>query len=496
VDHLTVAAGVPAPYSVPESLVELLARHDPARAEQVRRLRGAAPPDAVLVLGGAERAVGQLTAVLAAQVPARLRCAPAEVSARHARLAETRAAVWVFDAAALPPPAHWARLAALAGQVEEVHLAVAGAGSGQGAGVVAALSGQLAEVVPRLADAPVYLLVDGPARLVAALSRPARQPGYRNALRILETGLALAQGRRVVRQRHAARRELATGQALDREGDELAAGIRELCVERPRRLRTDLAEVRRSTSAELTGALRTLRDDARQRLGQSDRAGRAGFPEQFRAAATELAGRVVDRMEGGLAAAARSIGGAGWPRLELPVITLPGRSNRSTLEDRIMLLVGASGGLGLGRLALSSMAGAASTLEGVAMPAAVGLGVGAAWWLARARRAVADRARLERWVAEVLADLRTGLEAMLTERALAAERQLLPLLNRRAEGHRGALSTRREEHDRLTRRVAARRAELSGADGRCLDELTAARTELSGLLSESTELTARSELAG
>jgi hypothetical protein len=377
-----------------------------------------------------------------------------------------------------------------------VHLAVAGTARGHGgAGVVAALRDRLAEVVPRLADAPVYLLVDGPARLVATLSRPAGQPGHRNALRVLETGLALAQSRRAARQRHAARRELATGQALDREGAELAAGLRELCVEWPKRLRTDLAEVRRSTSAELAGALRVLRDDARERLGQADRAGRAGLPEQFRAAATELAGRVVDRMESGWTTVARSVDGAEWRRPELPVITLPGRPNRFPLEDRIMLLAGASGVLGFGRLALSSMAGAEARLGGVAMPAVVGLVVGAAWWLVRARRAVADRARLERWMAEVLADLRVALESMLTERALAAERQLFPLLNRRVEAHRDMLSARREEHDRVARRVAARRAELSGADGQCLDELTDARTELSGLLSGSTELIARSELA-
>jgi hypothetical protein len=95
---------------------------------------------------------------------------------------------------------------------------------------------------------------------------------------------------------------------------------------------------------------------------------------------------------------------------------------------------------------------------------------------------------------------------MLTERALVAERQLVPLLNRRLEDRRAALSARRDEHDRLTRRVAARRAELSSADGQCVDELTAARAELAGLLTESSkpcglpgesaEPTVRSEVTG
>jgi hypothetical protein len=51
------------------------------------------------------------------------------------------------------------------------------------------------------------------------------------------------------------------------------------------------------------------------------------------------------------------------------------------------------------------------------------------------------------------------------------------------------LSARYEEHVRLTRRVAARRAELSSADGQCVDQLTAARAELAGLLTDSSKLT-------
>ena len=97
----------PAPRTVPEPLVELLARHDPARAAQVRR-RGDGPvPDTVLVLGTAEQAVGRLAAVLAGRVPALVRCAPVgEVPVREARIAETRAVVWVFDAHAPVPGTH------------------------------------------------------------------------------------------------------------------------------------------------------------------------------------------------------------------------------------------------------------------------------------------------------------------------------------------------------------------------------------------------------
>ncbi|HEY2096100.1 MAG TPA: hypothetical protein VGH72_06545 [Pseudonocardia sp.] len=488
-DHLTVAAGVPAPPFVPVSLLELLARHDPARAEQVQRLRDEPPPDAVLVLGPAEQAVGQLAAALAARVPARLRCAPVEVSDRHARIAETRAVVWVFDAAASAPEAHWARLAALAGQVDEVHLALAGTERGRGGGAaLAAVRARLAEELPRLAAAPVHLLAEGPGRLMAALVRPADYPGYRNALRVLETGLVEALGRRLTRQRNAARREIATGEALGRNRDELAGLHREAIGEWPRRFRNDLAELRGRTSLELTGALRILRDDAREQLNHADRAARARFPEQFGSAAGELARRVSEQIEDLYEITGQPVDGAppgehaartGPP---VPSIAPPVRSSRSVLEDRLMLVVGASGGLGLGRLAMSSLVEVTSVLGASAMPVAVGLGVGAAWWLARARRAVTERARLAQWVGGVLDELRIGLEAMVTERALAAERRLGGAVSRAVDERVAVLSARLREHERLARRAAVRRAELRSADNRSTDELRAAGAELVRLL--------------
>jgi hypothetical protein len=147
-----------------------------------------------------------------------------------------------------------------------------------------------------------------------------------------------------------------------------------------------------------------------------------------------------------------------------------------------MLLVGASGGLGLGRMAMSSLVEVTSVLGASAMPVAVGLGVGAAWWLARARRAVTERARLGHWVSGVLEELRTGLEAMVTERALDAERTLGRAVSRAVDERVAVLSARLREHDRLARRAALQRAELSGADNRAIDELRSARAELVRLL--------------
>jgi len=493
VDQLAVPS--PAPRTVPEPLVELLARHDPVRAAQVRRRGDGPAPDTVLVLGPAEEAVGRLAAALAGRVPALVRCAPVgEVSVREARIAETRAVVWVFDAHSPVPGTHWARLAELAGQVDEVHLALAGTEPGRDAGRrLGALRERLAEVLPRLADAPVHLLADGHGELVAALARPAEQPGYRNALRVLATGLAEALERRVERLRRARRRASAVDQAMLGQRDEVARGYRDVATEWPRLLRADVAQLRLATAAELSSALRRLRGDARGYLAKADREARARFPELFLAAAGTLRAGVHDRFDGLFGALIEpelEPGSRSWTGRSTPALPPPDAPGRPPLEDRLVLLVGASGGLGglgLGRLALSSASAPSvpgSVWSAATLPAAVGLGVAGAWWLAKARRTMVDRARLGRWVVEVLEDLRIGLEAMLAERLLDAEHRLGLAVDRDVTERAADMSGELREHDRLARRLAAQRAQQTGLDSAAVAELKAARSGLLGLIAE------------
>jgi hypothetical protein len=95
---------------------------------------------------------------------------------------------------------------------------------------------------------------------------------------------------------------------------------------------------------------------------------------------------------------------------------------------------------------------------------------------------VTERARLAQWVGGVLDELRIGLEAMVTERALAEERRLGRAVSRAVDERVAVLSARLREHERLARRAAVRRAELRSADNRSTDELRAAGAELVRLL--------------
>lgn len=241
------------------------------------------------------------------------------------------------------------------------------------------------------------------------------------------------------------RHRVAVERAMRRRLDELAARRDALRAESGR-VPADLARLRLDLSNEVADALRRLRDDAWAYLETADRAARRAFPELFTAATTELVVRTSARLKGlGLVGTDRA-GPAprSWPNASR-------RGRRTSVEDRLTVLVGASGGIGLGRLLLALVPADGAAGAG-AVSLAVGLGVGVACWLAGIRRAVAERTRLRRWVSEALADLRTGLDASLSERLLDAERRL----NRGIAGRVGELNAELREHELVARRLGMR----------------------------------------
>ncbi|WFR73477.1 hypothetical protein P9209_07385 [Prescottella defluvii] len=90
------------------------------------------------------------------------------------------------------------------------------------------------------------------------------------------------------------------------------------------------------------------------------------------------------------------------------------------VEDRMMVVVGASAGVGLGRLAVAPIA-MVPALDIATIPITLALGGAAAWWLARARRLVADRAYLRQWASDSAAHLRSQLEQRVLGRILETE---------------------------------------------------------------------------
>ncbi|MFC4830774.1 hypothetical protein ACFPEL_00005, partial [Actinomycetospora chibensis] len=234
----------------------------------------------------------------------------------------------------------------------------------------------------------------------------------------------------------------------------------------------DLAAARVAAADDLGARVRALGTAVRGRIDDADRAGLAAIPRELAAEVETLASVVVE----GLGARLRALVAATLadlvPAGELPALRVadlgvtdvgepglvpPPRTRPP--EDRLLVVAGASGGLGLSRLALLPLLAvpiAPVTLGAALVPVSVGLGLGAAGWVARARRLAADRAHLRRWTAEALAEVRGDLDRVLADALITTEREVTLALDAALE-HRA-----RDLDDALA--AAERAVRHAGAD--------------------------------
>ncbi|GAA3704437.1 hypothetical protein [Gordonia hankookensis] len=120
-------------------------------------------------------------------------------------------------------------------------------------------------------------------------------------------------------------------------------------------------------------------------------------------------------------------------------------SGRRGGEDALLVLIGASTGLGVGRLIVAPMA-AVQTLQWVSMPLTLLLGVVVATVVIRVRRTTALRADLRGWSSDALNETRGRLEHRVGLRLAAAEAHLASQVTR--------------FHERRSRQVSAEVAEI------------------------------------
>lgn len=128
------------------------------------------------------------------------------------------------------------------------------------------------------------------------------------------------------------------------------------------------------------------------------------------------------------------------------------RARSLGFDDRLMIVMGASGGLGLGRL-LTAPLQMAGLSELLSVPIMLLLGAALAWWIVRARANAGDRQRMRQWAGEAIAESKARWERNLAQRALDAEAAAVGALG---EGHARAVA----ETDRRLTEVEARLARL------------------------------------
>jgi hypothetical protein len=128
-----------------------------------------------------------------------------------------------------------------------------------------------------------------------------------------------------------------------------------------------------------------------------------------------------------------------------PPFSRPVPSGRRGGEDALVVVIGASTGLGLGRLIVAPMA-SVQTLQWISMPLTLLLGVAAAALVIRVRRVAALRAEIRGWSNDALGETRGRLDHRVGARVAAAEPHLISQISR--------------YYDRRARHVAGQVAEI------------------------------------
>jgi hypothetical protein len=383
----------------------------------------------------------------------------------HSGLAEVAAAgatalLVVLDAGAPLTHPELDLLARLGRDVDTVLLALTRTDVHRGwREVLAADRALLARHVPRLAGVVVHPV----SSRLAAAADSAPTPELARVLRE-QSGIAVLQAEL---QRTVARRAVMLGEAnglralhsalvaaaLAARTEARALQSGEGAPAELRTRRTELVQQRRSGARAATLRLRAEVQRARVESTHEVAAGVRETQGQFRAAVDAADRERLELLPALLVLAevftAEEVAGLDStppvPHVPVPAAR-PVEKRVSASEDRLMVVAGASGGVGLGKLALAPLA-LVPGLNLVLVPLTLGLGAGAAWWMARARGHVADRAHVRQWAAEVLADARSSLDQLVAEQLIDTEHQLGAALD-----------------DALARRVAQLDAELRDVD--------------------------------
>ncbi|MHA6806177.1 dynamin family protein [Salinifilum ghardaiensis] len=330
----------------------------------------------------------------------------------------------------------------------------------------------------------------------AAITDRSAMLGEANTLRALSTVLGELIGRW-----EAEHRALTCGEheaeSLRSRRDELQAARRSSTRGWQVRLRGEIQRARAEIGHEVANQVRQVQTRFRRAIDAADRAELAELPAQADSALQLVASRTASLLSGRLAGAAeRSLAElfsaeeldvirSQFARGAHPPVTLRTPDKRPpTAEDKLLVVMGISSGLGLGRVAVALpwLGLGAGTLTPVVLPVSIALGLGAGWWMARTRRHAADKQHLKQWLTEAITDARSALDQLVAEQLIEAEQQLLlaldDVLTRRIE----AIDEELREVDRALRMDAAERGRQAREIKQRVDQARSGREKAEHLL--------------
>lgn len=223
-------------------------------------------------------------------------------------------------------------------------------------------------------------------------------------------------------------------------------------------LRGQLHLARVDLTAEVGVRVRGLHTAARTELDRLGRSELRTYPERLQQALNEVTVAIDDDIEQRLTEMATRAGAPAettMVRREPPPRIGPDPEPRPRgVEDHLMIALGASAGVGLGRLLVSPFA-LVPALDVASVPLALLLGAGVAAWVVRARRQLADRNHLRQWLADVVANVKAQLEQRVATALVEAENTAADQLARSRESQMVALDREVAELETRLRRLAS-----------------------------------------
>ncbi|HKN53107.1 MAG TPA: dynamin family protein [Amycolatopsis sp.] len=164
-----------------------------------------------------------------------------------------------------------------------------------------------------------------------------------------------------------------------------------------------------------------------------------------------------------------------------PVVLRPPDKKPPTAEDKLLVFMGISGGVGAGKVAALPLAGVA-ILNPVVLPATIIIGLGAGWWMARTRKHASDKQHMKQWLVEAIADARSTLDQLVAEQLIEAEQQLSMALDEALGRRIDAIEAELKEVDKTIKMGAQERAKKIAIVSKRLKEVSDGRDRAEALL--------------
>jgi len=379
----------------------------------------------------------------------------------------------------------------------------------------------LAEHAPRFAEAPIHpvsarlreLAEQAPNEQAAAMLRErsgvgelhaaleklvggrAAMLGEANTMRALSTVAG-----ELIARLTAEQRALTVGEteveALRARRDELQAARRSSTRGWQVKLRGEVQRTRVELSHEVTRQMRQVQSWFRRSIDTADRVALGELPHQVDSVLQMVSTRISALLSARLAKVAEVSLAELFSAEELdvirsqfargaqaPIALRPPDRRPPTAEDKLLVFMGVSGGLGAGRAAAMPLAGlGVLALNPVVLPVTIVLGLGAGWWLARTRRHAADKQHFKQWLTEAIADARAALDQLVSEQLIEAEQQLSLALDDALSRRIEAIEAELKDVDKALKMDAAERSSRVQTANRRLEEARSGRERAEQLL--------------